>query len=270
MSRSFRPQCALVTGASSGIGLAFVRRLVADGVDVVMVARSRELMESEAAALCRISPRSRIHVCACDLTEPGAAAELYQDVRDAGFPVDLLINNAGVGSWGAFAEQDLSRLQSEIVLNCQVVVEMTRLYLPDLLARADAAIINVASLAAFQPTPGMAVYGATKAFVRSFTEALAVEVKGRGVRCMALCPGPVDTAFFEATGHPDLIRAVPEASLLQPDQVVEEVLQALEQRRLTFVPGALMQWVGRASSLAPRRLSSRVAAYLLSGRGRLG
>jgi len=244
---------ALITGASSGIGAAFAGALAAAGCDLVLVARSADKLHALAQQLSQQHGR-RVEVVVADLAKASPGARLKKTVDTLGLQVDLLVNNAGFGTTGPFETLDPGREQEEIRLNTGAVVDLSRAFLPAMLAAGSGAIINVASMAAFQPLPYMAVYGATKAFVWSFSDALWGECRGRGVHVMAVCPGPVDTAFFEAAGDAHLRDTVPRASVVSAQQVVDEALRGLRRRNRLVVPGTL----GKASSiftrLAPRPL----------------
>ncbi|RPI49792.1 MAG: SDR family oxidoreductase, partial [Chloroflexi bacterium] len=194
-----RKQTALVTGASRGIGEAFARQLAAQGKDLVVVSRDEARLQELADELSA-AHGVRVHVIACDLSMPGAAGQVWAETERLGIAVDLLVNNAGVGKRGVFAELDHDFQAAMVRLNVNAVVELTRLYLPGMRARHRGGVINVASNAAFQPVPYMAVYAATKAFVLHFSEALAEEVGPGGVWVMALCPGATDTTFWEVAG----------------------------------------------------------------------
>ena len=229
---------ALITGASGGIGAAFAEALAAAGCDLVLVARSADKLHALAQQLSQRHGR-RVEVVVADLAKASPGARLKKTVDTLGLPVDLLVNNAGFGTTGPFETLDPGREQEEIRLNTGAVVDLSRAFLPAMLAAGSGAIINVASMAAFQPLPYMAVYGATKAFVWSFSDALWGECRGRGVHVMAVCPGPVDTAFFEATGDAHLRDTVPRASVVSARQVVDEALRGLRRRNRLVVPGTL-------------------------------
>jgi short-subunit dehydrogenase len=190
---------ALVTGASGGIGEAFARQLAAQGKDLILVARSEEKLHSLARELAA-AHGVRTHVIVADLARHDSASALYAEIERLGLDVDLLINNAGYARAGAFAELALDEQADMIRLNVNTLVELSRLYLPAMRGRGWGGIINVASNAAFQPVPYLAVYAATKAFVLSFSEALAEEVARDGVSVMALCPGATATGFQERAG----------------------------------------------------------------------
>ena len=202
---------ALVTGASSGIGEAFARALAARGTNLVLVARSAARLEALAAELTA-RHGVRADTIAADLSDPGAPDAILAELRVRALEIDTLINNAGFGTHGDFAALDGRRERDEVIVNAYAPVALTRLLLPAMIARKHGAIVNVASTAAFQPVPYMATYGATKAFVLSFGEALAEEVRAHGVRVVVLCPGQTDTAFFAGIDEARVGRArTPEA-----------------------------------------------------------
>ena len=187
---------ALVTGASSGMGEVFARELARRGADLVLAARSRGKLEALASEL-RASAHVTVQVEAADLSEPGAGQALADRLAEQDLRIDVLVNNAGFGLFGPLHEADGQRIAQAVRLNVAAPTELTCSLLPGMRARDRGAIVNVASTAAFQPVPYMAVYGATKAYVLSFTEALWAETRGTGVHVTALCPGATDTAFFD-------------------------------------------------------------------------
>ena len=178
----------LITGASAGLGAEFARQCAARGEALALVARRRDRLEALKAEL-----GGDVHIFAADLAPPGAAQSLIAELGAEGLSVGTLINNAGFGLAGKFAERPLARQSEMIDLNCRTLVELCHLVLPDMRERGRGAILNVASTAAFQPGPGAAVYFATKAYVLSFSEALHQELKGTPVRVSCLCPGPTQT-----------------------------------------------------------------------------
>ncbi|MEU7764389.1 SDR family oxidoreductase [Nocardia sp. NPDC049190] len=191
---------AVVTGASSGIGEQFARQLAARGVNLVLTARNEVRLQSLTDQLKAAHPDVGVAVMTADLSVPTAAAELTEKLTVAGVTVDMLVNNAGFGSHDLFVDEDPDNVAREIQLNCGSLVALTARLLPGMLARGRGGVLNVASTAAFQPVPTIAVYAASKAFVLSFTEALWEETRGSGVRVLALCPGATETGFFEVTG----------------------------------------------------------------------
>ena len=232
---------ALVTGASSGIGEQFARQLSAQGYDVLLVARRRERLEKLAAEL-----PTAAEVVECDLSGD------WSKVTQLGRDVDLLVNNAGFGSWGRFVELDVDREAEQIRLNCEAVVRLTHAFLPGMIERGRGGVITVASTAGHQPLPYEATYAATKAFARSFTLALSAELKGTGVRTLCVDPGPVATEWQAVAGYADPAgdtMGVP--GKIGPEQVVREALQAWERGRRELVPGRVIRWFMRASKPVP-------------------
>jgi short-subunit dehydrogenase len=190
-------QTALITGASSGIGLDFAHLFARDGHDVVLVARSEAKLRELARDLEQQHDIAA-HVIVADLSKPDAPREVFEETRKRGLQIDVLVNNAGYGLGGKFGETDLQTELDMIQVNVSALTHLTKLYLAGMVARASGKILNVASTAAFQPGPLMAVYYATKAYVLSFSEAIAEELKGSGVTVTALCPGPTSTGFAAA------------------------------------------------------------------------
>jgi len=252
---------ALVTGASGGIGAAFARQLAAEGVHLVLVARSEKKLRALADELAA-QHGVQTHVLVADLSQPDSASSLFAETERLGLAVDLLVNNAGFSKGGEFTALSFD-VQAEMVrLNVNALVELTRLYLPAMRQRGRGGVINVASTAAWQPVPYMAVYGATKAFVLNFSEAVAAEVAADGVTVMALCPGATATDFWATAGVWEGARA----SMPTADEVVVQALLAFERRRRYFVHGArnkLMVWGAR---LGPRRLVASIACRMIRSR----
>src|SRR3954471_15428576 len=206
------PETALVTGASSGIGEQFARQLAARGHDLVLVARRADRLERLAGEL-----PTDAQVVACDLATDGAS--LAERVDELGVQVDLLVNNAGFGTSGPFVENDAAREAEEVRLNCEAVVTLCHAFLPGMVERCHGGVINVASSAGMQPIPYEAVYSATKAFVISFTDAIHTELRGTGVRAMAVNPGPVPTEWQQVAGYEEG-RDVPAPGEIPAEQVV--------------------------------------------------
>ena len=244
-------EVALVTGASSGIGTEFARALSDRGYSVVLVARRRERLEEVAAKL-----PGQSHVVECDLMSE--AGKLPGRVADLGLEVDLLVNNAGYGSYGRFLETDPERLLGQVKLNCEAVVELTRAFLPGMVERGRGGVITLASTAGMQPLPYEGVYSATKAFARTFSDALHTELRGTGVRVLAVSPGPVPTEFQETAGHDQGdTHGVP--GRIEPRQVVEESLRAFDRGRRSIIPGRVIRWYLRVSGALPLPLKLRTA-----------
>jgi short-subunit dehydrogenase len=246
---------ALITGASSGIGEAFARALAARGDDVVLVARSAGRLDALAADLSA-KHGVRAHVLPADLADPAAVDALVAELAARELTIATLVNNAGFGTHGQFASLDAARERDEVIVNALAPVQLTRALLPAMIARKSGAIVNVASTAAFQPVPYMAVYGATKAFLLSYSEALAEEVRAHGVRVVALCPGQTDTEFFAGIDEARVGRA------RTTRQVVDTALQALERGKVVAVDGFANYALANSVRFVPRRLVARVAARM--------
>ena len=195
-----------------------------------------------------------------DLGQDGAAEALIADVEEAGEAIDLLINNAGFGIHGRFDKADPKRLREMIDLNCGALTELCRAVLPAMVERKSGAILNVASTAAFQPGPGMAVYFATKAFVLSLSEALHEEVRRFGVKVVALCPGPTHTEFGEVAGFK--AKASIDRFFMESAPVVRAGLEALEKNKAVAIPGALNKLSGQGHRLLPRSLVRKIAGSI--------
>jgi short-subunit dehydrogenase len=256
----------LITGASTGIGAEFARQFAALGHDLVVVARSADRLE-ELAARLQTAHGVDVSVIVMDLSKPTAAAELWQRTTELGLDVDMLVNNAGFGTYGDVADADPQRLEDAIELNCRMLVGATARYLPQMRARGRGTIINVASTAAFQPLPQMAVYGASKAFVLSFTEALWAEERKHGIRIVAVCPGLTDTPFFELAGEAaaNAVSGTAVRTFIRtPQQVVAHTIRALSGHKPSFVDGFVNAVVFRGlNRVFPRRLVIAVSGRLM-------
>jgi len=193
-------QTALITGASAGLGRDFSHLFAADGYDVILVARRRDRLDELARELSSAHGITAT-VIAADLAQPGAARRIHDDVHTRGLAVDFLVNNAGFGGTGAFAEAEEDRDLRMVQVNVTALVELTRLFLPEMTARGSGRVLNIGSTAGFQPGPFMATYYASKAFVNSFTEALAYELAGTGVTATLSCPGATETEFAGHAGN---------------------------------------------------------------------
>ena len=251
----------LITGASSGIGAAFARKLAARGRNVFLVARS----EDKLIALCNELGRLtsiRAQYLALDLQQPDAAAQLFEETKKRELEIEMLINNAGFGSMGDFAKLDLNRELEIIQLNVRALVDLTHRFLGPMRERKRGTIINVASTAGFQPVPYMATYAATKAFVLSFSEALWEENRLHGVHVMALCPGVTETNFFEASGmdHP------PMRMIQTPEEVVDTALRALNRHKSAVVSGWTNSLAVQAERFFPRSFVTKVVGKALRSR----
>jgi short-subunit dehydrogenase len=250
---------AVVTGASSGIGEALARALARRGDAVLAVARRGDRLEALAADALAAG-HAPLHALALDLGAEGAAQTLAAAARRIGVPT-LLFNSAGFGMYGPFEEADPARMAAMVRLNCEALLLATHALLPDLKAAGRATILNVASAAAFQPTPYMAAYGASKAFVLSLTEALDEELRGSGVRALAFCPGPVTTEFGEVAGVGERFREVP--GRLTAEAAAEAALRQVDEGQAVLVPGALTAVTSTLAQLLPRALVRRAASEML-------
>ncbi|HEY7768920.1 SDR family oxidoreductase [Longimicrobium sp.] len=249
----YRGQWALVTGASMGIGEAFARALAARGMNLVLCARSADRLQALGDALRR-EHGIGTQVVAADLAVPGAAARAWEQASSA-HPIHLLVNNAGFGLRGRFHELPRERQGEMVSLNCTALLELAHLALGEMRGRGVGGIINVASIVAFQPVPSMAAYAATKAFVLSLSESLAVENRDAGVRVTALCPGPTPSGF-QAVAGTRVYEGQP--GYLTPEQVVAGGLEAFDAGKSHVVPGA----ANRAATLFGRLLPLGVAARI--------
>ena len=251
-------QRALVTGASAGIGKAFAGRLAHEGYDLIIVARDRQRLD-ELADEVRTRHRVEVEVLPADLTEPAELRVVERVVADA--DLELLVNNAGFGTMGRFAELEVDREEAEVRLNIVALTRLARAALPGMIERGRGGIINVSSLAALQPAPYNATYGATKAFVNSFTEALAEELRGSGVRVQALCPGFTRTEFQERAGI-DVSR-VPAFAWMTPEAVVDASLTGLRRGDVVCIAGLANRVMATLTSAVPRSLAGRVVARMI-------
>jgi short-subunit dehydrogenase len=258
---------ALITGASSGIGESFAYALARQNYALVLVARRRDRLEGVAARAKEIGAAST-EIVATDLARSGAALELQAHLSELRIEVDCLINNAGFGTTGRFDRLLLARELEEIELNVTALVTLTRLFLPPMVERRRGTIINVASTAAFQPLPYMATYAATKAFVLSFTEAIAAETAGTGLHILALCPGPVRTEFQAVARNEKGL--VPSFVYLDADTVVKQALVAAARGRSVRINGMMNAAGAVAARLLPRALVTAIAGRIYRNAGTAG
>ena len=253
-----RPRTVLITGASSGIGAEFARQFARRGSALVLVARREDRLRDLAARITR-DHGVQVDVVALDLEQDGAADRLHQHLAEAGIRIDGLVNNAGFGIHGPLATNDPSRLEALLRLNVGALVALTRIFIPDILA-AQGVLINVASTAAYQPCPGMAAYAASKAFVLSFTEAIAYEARGSGARILALSPGGTRTEFFDVLGTD----SVAVGRLQTSEQVVACALRALDARTRPSSVASANKMRTVLVRLLPRRTVTAIAGRMLN------
>jgi short-subunit dehydrogenase len=254
---------ALVTGASSGIGIELARGLAARGHGLTLVARRSDRLESLAQELYS-RHGVRVEPIAADLSDASGRDRLADQVESRGLTVEIVANNAGFGVYEPFGQSDRGRELEQVRLLVEAVVDLNARYLPGMLERRRGAILNVASTAGFQPLPGNANYSASKAFVLFHSEALHEEVQGQGVTVTAVCPGPVKTEFLE-TSQPLFAARVPGPLWTDAEAVADEALEALEKGRRTVVPGGLAIKAAFAPNrMAPASLALPIARRLMS------
>jgi len=245
---------ALVTGASSGIGESIAHKLGKAGVGMVLVARRKERLDAIAAKY------PNVEVLAADLTTDSGLESVLQRLRDTTCtPVDLVVNNAGFGTSGAFVDADASRLSREISLNINALTRISHEAVQGMLPRGRGYLLNVSSIASFQPGPGLAVYSATKAFVTSLTEALHEELRGTGIRVTALCPGLTHTEFQGISNTTGLETKFPDFAWMSADDVARDGLRAVADGKAICVPGLVNKSLATVSSFSPRGVSRRIA-----------
>jgi short-subunit dehydrogenase len=253
-------EVALVSGASSGIGAEFAKQLSGGNYEVIMVARRSELMEQLAQRLS-----GPTHVVTCDLAND--ASSLVGKVAELGGQVDVLVNNAGFGTHGRFAEIDSAREAEEVRLNCEALVTLTHAFLPGMLERRRGGVITVASTAGMQPLPYEATYSASKAFARTFSDALHAELRGTGVRVLCVNPGPVPTEWQQVAGYaPGYLPPVP--GKITAAQVAKESLRAFERGERSIIPGSVVRWYMRLNAPAPLPIKLRVVERMYRPSGR--
>ncbi len=255
---SFNNQTALITGASSGLGIEFAKALAARGANLVLVARRQGRLTAVANELKSLHG-VQVTTISRDLSKPRSGSVLLDDIARRKIQVDVVINNAGFGTYGPLAGENPDRIADEVSLNVGAVVDITRAALPGMLERNVGAIINVASTAAFQPLSNFATYAATKAFVLSFSEALWGETEHTGVRVLALCPGATATEFFDVAGSDAMTGPMAAAS-----DVIATALTALDRREPSVIHGANNRFAPFAMRFASRKAVIRLARRVMS------
>jgi len=251
-------ETVLITGASSGIGLELARCFAADGCRLILLARTTAAMEALAETLRR-EHAIEVMVMTYDLARPESPQAIFAEIQTRGVTVDVLVNNAGFGASGAFAELPVRRELEMVQVNINALMELTALFLPGLIARNRGGVLNVGSVAGFQPGPGMAVYFGTKAFVLSFTEALAEELRHTKLTMAVLCPGPTESNFG-AVARGDKQRDNP-VMKMSARSVAEKGHRAYRRGKITIVTGALNHFMVFLVRLTPRWLPRRIVGY---------
>jgi hypothetical protein len=259
-----RRETALITGGSGGIGLELAKELARNGHNVVLVARKRDPLE---AAAGHIEGKYGVTaaVFAADLTDPISPERIHEGMLDQGIDIGILINNAGFGVGGAFADTDADRELEMIQVNVSSVIHLTKLFLPPMLKARRGHIMNVASTAAFQPGPLMSVYYATKAFVLSFSEAIAEELRNAGVTVTALCPGPTETGFA-AQANVGRSRLFHYSPVADPENVARYGYKAMMKGERIAIPALRDKLMIQAERITPRRLVTVLARKLQESR----
>ena len=248
----FRGRWALVTGASAGIGVALARELARQGAKLILTARRVERLEALAAELT--AQGTEVRVVAADLNDPAAPLQIFDATEGAGLPVEILVNNAGLGQYGAFYESPVEQELSQVRVNCEAVVRLSRLFVPRMVERRRGWLLVVASTASFQPVPYISTYAATKVFDRFFALGLAAEVARFGVKVTALCPGPTESEFFDVAGAAAFRRHV------QPAEDVARLgVAALARGQRTILP----QTQGKVTAFLVRFLPVSLITYFV-------
>lgn len=257
MTNEWRGKWALVTGASAGIGQALARQLAAGGANLILTARRLDRLEQFAAEL-KAKYAILTEVFAADLALPDAPEKIFAFTSGRGLAVELLVNNAGFGQFGEVPQVQAQRLLDMVQVNCSAVVHLTRLYLPEMIARKHGDILILASVAAFQAVPYISVYAATKAFDLLFAEGLAEEMRPHGIRVCALCPGSTESEFHQVAGQGHLKFA--EKSRETAEKVARVGLAALAAGKSCVISGAGNAFSVVSQRLVPRKLVTRIAA----------
>lgn len=252
---------ALVTGASSGIGVEIARLLAKRGHGVTLVARREDRLRELAEELSCANPISA-EAIAADLSDPASRDALAAKVAENGLDVDVLVNNAGFGDQGDFADRDLDSLMRMLSVNIDALVDLQGRFLPAMLERGRGCVINVASNAAFQPIPGNAAYAASKAFVLSFGDAVHHELKGTGVTLTTVCPGPVRTEFMDVAGIPNAESQTPGFLWSTPEEVATAAIRGADRGSRAVLPGAINRATSVLGQHTPRALVLPLASRL--------
>src|SRR5215475_332483 len=261
---NYQDRWAVVTGASSGFGRGFAARLADRGMSVVLTGRNQAGLDEVAHQIRRAAPQVKVETFAADLSTRSGVSALLDHVGDR--PIEVLVNNAGFGSYGLFAEADPDRETDEVAVDISAVISLARAFLPGMLARRSGGILNVASTIAFQPAPYQAVYGASKAFVLSFSQALWAEARAAGVAVTALCPGPTRTGFVDVLGA-DAGQTAIYRRLADPEPVIKAGLRALDKGQAVVIPGMRNKVIAAGGRFMPHEWLTRVSARLLRSAG---
>ena len=244
-TQDFNGRWALVTGASAGIGIALARELALHGAKLILTARRVQRLEAVAAELA--GKGTEVRIVAADLNDPAAPQQIYDATAGAGLAVDILINNAGLGQFGAFAQTDPEQELSQVRVNCEAMVRLTRLFVPHMVERRRGWVMILASTASFQPLPYLSTYAATKAFDRFFALGLAAEVARFGIKVTALCPGPTESEFFDVA-HASVFKA---RGVQSAEAVARLGVEALARGQRTIIPNFSGRFTAQLVRLMP-------------------
>ncbi len=252
-TQDFNGKWALVTGASAGIGAALARELAGHGAKLFLTARRNDRLESLAAELK--ARGTEVRIVAADLNDPDAPQQIYDATEAAGLTVDILVNNAGLGQFGAFYQSPVEQELSQVRVNCEAVVRLSRLFVPRMVERRRGWVLVVASTASFQPMPYLTTYAATKAFDRFFAQGVAAEVAGFGVKVTALCPGPTESEFFQVARS----KSIMPGGRQSVEEVARRAIAALARGQRTIIPN----WSGWFTALLVRFLPVGLVTRLI-------
>lgn len=261
MEQNHRGKTVLITGASNGFGMEFAKLFAADGFNLILVARSTERLRELGYQLQDEHQLEKVSIITADLSKPEAPQEVYDKVRESGIWVDVLVNNAGAGLHGEFAKTDLQQELAMMQLNMNTTVHLTKLFLQDMKRQNEGKILNLASLVSFLPSPLMTVYAATKAFILSFSEGLAAELKDSNITVTALCPGASNTMFFLRAGAAH-VRAA-QGDLAEPEDVARDGYEALMNGKTRIVSGTANKAVANLSTLMPDKAKTGIMHHLM-------
>lgn len=263
---TFKNKTALVTGASSGIGKEIAKKLAEAGCKLILVARSEPVLNQLALELNK-KHRAPAHVFVADLSKPNCATLLFEQVTALNLHVDILVNNAGFGTYGPFETIHSQAEQDEIAVNISALVGLTHAFIPGMLSKGSGSVLNIASVAAFQPVAFLAVYAATKAFVLSFSEALWAEYQDRGLHVAALCPPAVDTVFIDKLGDASVKNTSVFSKTISAEHVALEAMKVLNSAKPTHIIGFKNWLLVNSLRFVPRSLVAKTGAAMLRPRG---
>ncbi len=251
----------LLTGASKGIGLALAHEFARHGHDLVLVARDEAKLK-EASELLQKQYNVKTHYKVCDLSKVGSSLALYQELKKDSLRINCLVNNAGIGYMGPYAEMSDEKLHDLMQINMISLSELTHLFLKDFISRNEGSILQVASTAAFLPGPLMAAYYASKAYVVSLSHAIAHEVKETNVTISILCPGATKTDFFPEAGMINSLVEKGYSGMMSPEKVAQIAYKGLQKKKLFIIPGTINKLVGYLTAVSPKGLAAAIASYL--------